>query len=165
MTCRSIPESEWGRVRRLLVFYFAHRGMLNAEDLAQDTLGEVWRRNDFEFHRIEDFPRICYAFASRILQAACREKQKHGAAELDESRLAPSRGAFGMNAAELAVYLNEVVSTGTSELGEYWKVIEHSAEGAEGAAGTAAGPKESNKLRVRLHRARRKLQELTGWDR
>ena len=164
LTCRAIPEPEWERLRKLLVFYFAHRGFVNAEDLAQETLAEVWRRDDFEFQRLEDFPRICYGFASRIHQAARRDKQKYGAVELDENQPAPNRRVFGMNPAELAVYLNEVIATGSAELGEGWSAIEQRA--AEGAAGSeGADPKESNKLRVRLHRARKKLGELTGWNR
>jgi hypothetical protein len=163
-TSRCIPESEWERARRLLVFYFAHRGVLNAEDLAQETLTEFWRREDYTFDRDEDFLRVCYAFASRILQASSRKERRRGTGEFDENQVAPKRGAGGLNSAESAVFLNEVIATGRSELGDGWKTIVESA--MNGGAGTTAGgdPRESNRIRVQLHRARRKLVRLTGWD-
>src|ERR1700689_4024553 len=115
LTCRSIPEAEWQKARKLLVFYFGHRGVANAEDLAQETLAEVLRRDDYQFERQEDFTRVCYAFASRVFQAACRRKARNQTAEFDENQVAPGRGAFGMHSSEMTVFLNEVIATGSSE--------------------------------------------------
>ena len=88
-TCRSLSPDAWEQARQALVFYFSRRhGLANAEDLAQETLAAFWKREDFEFEREEDFLRVCYAFARRILQVAVKRVVEQAAEVLDLSRTA-----------------------------------------------------------------------------
>ena len=161
---RSIPEALWIRARRLLVFYFAHRGMVNAEDLAQDTLTEVLRRDDFEFSRDEDFVRVCYGFATHVLLTARRKESRGSTSELDENFTGATHVSHRMTSAETAVFLNEVMTKGESSLSAAdWEAI-RSAVSSDAANSTSAeDPATANRLRVRLHRARIRLSRLTGW--
>ena len=92
---RTIPGHLWEHAQRALVFYFAHHGAVNAEDLAQDTLAEVWRRSDYEFRKDADFLRVCYAFARLILKADWRRERQRADAEMAHCREgAPARSGF-----------------------------------------------------------------------
>src|SRR5450432_4212962 len=107
---RSIEPEAWEQARSALVFYFSRRhGFTNAEDLAQETLAALWKRDDFEFARAEDFLRICYAFARRISQSGGRDARKHAGEELDPA--APGREASmeGLSGAALELLVREVL--------------------------------------------------------
>jgi DNA-directed RNA polymerase specialized sigma24 family protein len=163
---RTIPGHLWEHAQRALVFYFAHHGAVNAEDLAQDTLAEVWRRSDYEFRKDADFLRVCYAFARLILKADWRRERQRADAEMAHCREgAPARSGLGLNQLELAAYLQQVMATGQSELSARdWDAIEGSL--TDGPPGAAPGnPDQANRGRVQLHRARKKLSRLIGWKR
>lgn len=166
LTCRSIPPAKWEEARQLLVFYFSRRHLhAKAEDLAQDTLVALWNRADYQFAREEDFPRICYAFARHIMMADGRGELKHAAVELDEGlTAAPAPNAFGLSSTEMTVFLREVVKVGLSKLRQGdWQIIQRCTvpDGREASAEMSTA--EANKVRVRLHRARKRLARLTGW--
>jgi hypothetical protein len=164
-TSRSIPESSWEHARKALIFYFTHHGAANAEDLAQETLSELWRRDDYEFKKEGDFPRVCYAFARLILMADWRRERKRESAELAHCQQAPVYSAIHLNRAELATYLEEVMEAGRAKLSARdWNVIQDSVTDDSGSEGTADA-NEANKARVQLHRARRRLGRLIGWKR
>ena len=161
---RSIPDALWAQARRRLVFYFAHRGFANAEDLAHDTLAELLRREDYQFQQDEDFLKICYGFASRVLKAASRLKGMRATEEVDESRNATTRNSFGLNRAEMAVFLNEVIVAAQTELSPSdWQIVQEYATGDTDERKSKMSPQAANRIRVRLHRARRKLGRITGW--
>lgn len=166
LTCRTIPPAQWEHARRVLVFYFSRRHLrANAEDLAQDTLAALLHRDDFEFEREEDFLRVCHAFARLVIKAGYRREFKHAATELDDHlAAAPERNAFGLSATEMAVFLQEVLKAGKSELSQRdWEIIQRNAVPEDPEKGAAVSEREANRNRVRLHRARKKLAQLTGW--
>jgi hypothetical protein len=163
-TSRSIPESLWEEARRRLIFYFAHRGFANAEDLAHDTLAELVRREDYAFEKEEQFLIICHAFARRILQNAFRQKGKHAFAGLDEIQPTPQHNAFGLTEPEMNVFLDQVIEIAKAQLTEdEWRLIRERGMSDAGRGESKAGPTEGNRERVQLHRARRKLRRLINW--
>src|SRR5450432_767307 len=114
---RSIEPEAWEQARSALVFYFSRRhGFTNAEDLAQETLAALWKRDDFEFARADDFLRICYAFARRISQSGGRDARKHAGEELDPGVPSPGASVFGLSGPALALLLQEVMEIGETQL-------------------------------------------------
>jgi DNA-directed RNA polymerase specialized sigma24 family protein len=163
MNCRSIPQDTWEHVRQCLIFYFSRRHALSeAEDLAQETLLAVWKRMDYEFEKEEDFLRVCYAFARRILLERYRRLQKHALVD-SNTDLSAKAGVDCLTATDMGIFLDEVLRIGKSELSEKdWKLIEsavNSVSAQDSDATTTAG----GNARVYLHRARKKLARLTGW--
>jgi DNA-directed RNA polymerase specialized sigma24 family protein len=159
VNCRSIPQPLWEHVRQCLIFYFSRRhGIAEAEDLAHETLLTVWNRRDYEFEKEEDFPRVCYAFARRILRERYREMQHHPSVELDPDLRLPVSDMGGLTDTELSIFVKEVLRVGESELREKdWKLIENSLN--------SHSQSNTGNLRVYLHRARKRLARLTGWRR
>jgi len=159
LTSRSIPTELWVHARNCLVFYFSRRhGIANPEDLAQETLIAVWSRDDYEIEKEEDFLKVCYGFARNILHEGYRESKNHVSCELDPMMESSAPGMKGLEGTELAVFLSEVCSRAEAELlREEWALIE-AAVGRDADEGPASG-----KIRVKLHRARKKLAKITGW--
>jgi DNA-directed RNA polymerase specialized sigma24 family protein len=164
VTCRAISKAVWEQAREALVFYFERRvGFMDAEDLAQDTLAAIWRRADFEFEVEEDFPKICYAFAKRILKASLRKDKGHLQTELQATIPAPERNLFGLNSMEMEVYLDEVMTAARSGMLEHeWRAIENRARYEAYGETQPLDDRERNRLRVEFHRAKEKLTELLG---
>ena len=165
LNCRSIPPKTWEHARQALVFYFSRRhSSWRAEDLAQETLTVILSREDYRFEKEEDFLRVCYGFAAHVLQAARREPVDVPANELGSGTADRRTGAPGLKNTEVSVYLNEVLALGREQLRESdWQLIRE-ATLREGERRQGDGDRAlANKARVKLHRARRKLAELTGW--
>jgi hypothetical protein len=161
---RSIPEYLWALARQRLVFFFAHRGMRNAEDLAHDTLAVVLRRDDYEFDKEEEFLKVCYGFANLVLKQARRQEIRCQHSELDEREIVPQFDAASLNPAETMVLLNEVICAGTTKLSERdWRIIKSNAAPDTQAASPNLDPAAANRTRVQLHRARKRLSRLIGW--
>jgi DNA-directed RNA polymerase specialized sigma24 family protein len=164
-TSRSIPEDSWQQARKALVFYFTHQGAANAEDLAQETLSELWRRDDYEFREAEDFLRVCYAFARLILMAEWRRQRRRETAELAHCQQPPVYSVIRLNPAEMAAYLEEVLEAGRSQLSTRdWNAIQDCVT-ETGESEAVANANQANQARVQLHRARRRLGRLIGWKR
>lgn len=162
LTCRDIPACEWEHARQALRFYFSRRlGQDNAEDLAQETLLRFWSRPDFQFDKVEDFPRVCFGFAHYVCQQICRENAKRAGVELDIEIPSPAWCVGGPQAAEAAILLRETLEVGRGQLEEKeWKLIQNASD--REMLGPILGPADG-KDRVKLHRARRKLARLVGW--
>lgn len=156
--CRSIPPEQWVHAQKALVYFFTHKGILNSEDMAQETLMTVWSREDYQFEKEDDFLKVCYGFARNILREGYRTDRKHTAEELDLSLKSRVQGIRGLAGTEVSVFLEEVRRRADAEL-----------DGEERAAIQAAIDRDSqdqpvdSKGRVRLYRARKKLAKLTGW--
>jgi hypothetical protein len=167
MNCRSVSPKTWECARQALVFYFTRRhGLSGAEDLAHETLAAILGREDFEFEREEDFLRICYGFATHVLQSARRGAAKGMIEFLDFAATARTTEAQGLKDAELYVFLEEVFRVGRDQLRDAdWQLIQHSLvlDGDHADSVGESGPTGSSRARVKLHRARRKLAELVGW--
>lgn len=161
---RSIPQELWEEARQAIVAYFSVRhGWSQAEDLAQDTLATIWAREDFLFESEDQFLRVCYGFASRILLQAYRQTRKHTGQPLDPAAPSHDAAASGLIGMEVAVFVEEVGRAARCSLTETeWELVQSLAEGdrAELSAGFDAG--EANRFRVRLCRIRQKLTKLTG---
>jgi DNA-directed RNA polymerase specialized sigma24 family protein len=165
MNCRSIPKQTWEHLRRSLVFYFSRRHCRSdAEDLAQETLLALWNRADYEFEKEEDFPRVCYAFAARILLARRHNAQRHASVELDPSLAGSQDTVAGLKSSEVAVFLEEVQRLGQSQLNcREWQLIHDAMESSPTPEIDRSDPRKAANLRVYLHRARKKLALLSGW--
>ncbi|HEY6389874.1 MAG TPA: hypothetical protein VIX89_01280 [Bryobacteraceae bacterium] len=155
----------WEYARQALVFYFTRRhGLSGAEDLAHETLASILSREDYQFEKEEDFLKVCYGFASHVLQAAWREPDRSGGNLSNAILAAPSRKTQGLNDAELSVYLDEALRLGKEQLRDVdWQLIQQSLVLEGDRSGVELDPTAANKARVKLHRARRKLAKLAGW--
>lgn len=157
--CRSIPEGDWAEARRKLIFFFAHSRMHNAEDLAQEVLALVWRREDYNFGSDEEFLRVCYGFARNVLRAARREEARRASTRLEESHLKMESGSEQLNPAEISILYDQAVFIGETRLRQDdWRLIQAI------ASDDKPGKPLENKKRVRLHRARKRLRRLLGWE-
>src|ERR1700743_619659 len=113
----SIPKELWVHARERLIFFFSRRlGIQNAEDLAQTTLLAVWGRKDFEFEKEEEFLRVCYGFARKILKEVYRDKKNQEWVELDSDLEEKISGVRGLKGAEAAAFLAEVGRLGREML-------------------------------------------------
>lgn len=166
MNCRSVSPQTWEHARQALVFFFTRRwGLAGAEDLAHQTLAAILGREDYRFEREEDFLRICYGFATHIMQSAIRDKQKHSGAALDLNMPAKNMDTHGLRNAEVQVFLQEVLRIGKEKLKDSdWQLIEHLIRLESGDPDIRESPESSGK-RVKLHRARRRLVNLAGLGR
>ena len=156
--CRSIPPETWVQASKALFYFFRRKCVSNPEDLAQETLMTVWSREDYQFEKEDDFLKVCYGFARKILQEGYRVSRKHAAEELDPSVEARVRGIQGLEGNEVNVFLEEVCRRADAELQEEeWAAIRDAID-----RDRQDHPVEG-KQRVRLYRARKKLAKLTGW--
>lgn len=164
INCRSVSPKTWECARQALVFYFTRRhGLSGAEDLAHETLATILVREDFQFESEEDFLRVCYGFASHILQTARRNAARDTGASLDFTATVPTSEAQGLKGSELSVFLDEVFRLGRDQLREVdWKLIQQSIVLDGDRVGDSDHPGATN-ARVKLHRARKKLAQLVGW--
>lgn len=159
LNCRSIPPEKWDHARKALVYFFSRRGSLNPEDMAQETLAAVLAREDYQFEKEEDFLKVCYGFARKVLLEGYRVSRKHAAEELGLSVESPVQGIQGLKGSEVNVFLKEVCRRADAELQEEeWEAIQAAVD-RDRQDQPAKG-----KQRVRLHRARKKLAKLIGWD-
>jgi len=126
--------------------------------MAQQTLMTVWSREDYQFEKEEDFLKVCYGFARKILLEGYRVNREHAAEDPDvvESRVQAIQGLRGN---EVSVFLEEVCRRAATELQEEeWAMIQAAVQ-----RGGQDQPVDT-KQRVRLYRARKKLAKLTGWQ-
>lgn|ERR1017187_3452553 len=162
--CRSVPPKAWEHARQALLFYFSRRhGLSDAEDLAHETLAAILSREDYQFEKEEDFLKVCYGFASHILQAARREAVKFSLTSADFTLATPDAEIQRLKGAEINVYLNELLELGRNQLGDQdWQLIQNSSILEENIPRNS-DPVNANNERVKLHRARKKLAKLSGW--
>jgi DNA-directed RNA polymerase specialized sigma24 family protein len=163
--CRSISPETWKHAHAALVLYFRHRcGFRDAEDQAQETMTAIWQRQDYQFESEEDFLKVCHGFARKIRFEALREAKKHAAGILDPN-LPDTGGAGGARSIEAKILLREVRRLGEQQMDEEeWDVIWlHAMQAESGVRPASVDAREANRMRVRLHRFRRKLSELVGW--
>jgi DNA-directed RNA polymerase specialized sigma24 family protein len=146
------------------VRYFASRhGRVEAEDLAQNTLFKVWEREDYQFQNVSDFPKVCLGFARNVSFEGFRS-ERNSQSTLDFDTAAPAHRAESHRAAESRILLDEVCKTGAARLKpREWGAILGAVSRAESVHSPVRESSESNRDRVFLHRARRKLREITGW--
>ncbi len=158
LNCRSIPAEKWIHAHKTLVYFFTHKGVLNPEDMAQETLMTVWSREDYQFEKEDDFLKVCYGFAKKVLLEGYRVGRKHGAEELDLSVASPTQSVQGLEGSEVSVFLREVCSHADKELQEEERLAIQAAIDRDRQDQPVEG-----KQRIRLYRARKKLGKLTGW--
>jgi DNA-directed RNA polymerase specialized sigma24 family protein len=159
LNCRSIPPEKWVHARKALIYFFSRRGSSNPEDLAHDTLVTMWSREDYQFEKEEHFLRVCYGFAKNILREGYRTNRKHAVEAPIDSVESSVRGIQGLEGDEARIFLEEVCRRADAELEEEeWAAIQAAVD-----RDSEDQPVEG-KQRVRLHRARKKLAKLTGWQ-
>lgn len=164
--CRSMSPETWAHARECLIYYFSRRhARSDAEDLAQETLMALWNREDYEFEKEEDFLKVCYGFARHISQQGYREAGRHAGDPLDPSLPAAQHEWSSQRAMESRMFLEEVCKIGSSRLRENdWQIIQQGATSDRAAMAEEFKMGDANNVRVRLHRARRKLAKLTGLE-
>lgn len=165
-TSRDIDQETWTHARECLVYYFSRRDLPDPEDLANETLLAIWMRSDYVFERTEDFLRVCYGFADKIRRQGFRQAKKQFLNLSDESVASHSGNLKGLRGAEIPVFLKEVQQTTENRLRESEReFIDAAASDEMPEALKARDGAAANRFRVGLHRARRKLAKMTGWDR
>lgn len=119
----------------------------------------LWSRSDYQFEKEEDFLKVCYGFARKVHSTRLREEQRHLVNELYpemEATIQPVKGLLGT---EVSVFLREVTHRANIDLHAEEIALLNAAVNRD----VKDRPPEA-KARIRLHRARRKLAELTGWS-
>lgn len=165
--CRSIPPEIWAHARECLVFYFSRRHVRSsAEDLAQETLLAVWNREDYEFEKEADFLKICYGFARHISQQGYREAGRHESTTLDPSLPGPQHEWSSERAMESRMLLEQVCEIGKTKLRDQdWELIQHAVSNSDRATmAKDLEMRDANSVRVHLHRARKRLAKLAGFE-
>jgi DNA-directed RNA polymerase specialized sigma24 family protein len=157
---RSISTELWAHARQRLIFFFSRRlGMQNSEDLAHNTILAIWLRNDIELETEEDFLKLCYGFAKKVLQKAYRDTKADQWVELDPGIEKRVLDVQGLRGSEAAAFLKEVIECGEKMFNaEDWALIEAVAGRDENDAPV------SGQIRTRMHRMRKKLAQMTGWE-
>lgn len=168
---RNITAAQWERAREVLVFYFARRhSMEQAEDLAQETLTAVWGRQDYEFSKEEDFLRVCLGFARRVSLAGHRLSKEGRSVTLEQEPASPFNDSDGSRATEQRILLAEVKTLAEAHLTKKeWDIVQqaaglHSTSGDKESEASKMHASDPNRFRVYLHRARKKLALITGWQ-
>ncbi len=166
-TCRDISPKLWEHARQALIFYFSRRQRAaNAEDLAQETLTVLWSRDDYIFEKEEDFLRVCYGFASRILQRDFRMQHRNRTEPLSIVDAVAGQQTSSLKPVETSVLLDEVLKIGSTALREGdWTLIKEALTNNPSGMPGVDNPNVANKIRVRLSRARSRLARATGWRR
>jgi DNA-directed RNA polymerase specialized sigma24 family protein len=155
MTCRELPNESWEQARKALIFYFSRRHLRDdAEDLAQQTLTEIWKREDYKFRSSEDFLKVCYGFGVNILRSARRTQKKHIADELDAEISDGAGMVMGLNPAEAAVLLRE-----TNDAKAKLSPADREAIEMDAAGISPEDKKKASHLRVRFFRAKERLKK------
>jgi hypothetical protein len=141
--------------------------MSDAEDLAQTTLATVLMRDDFQFETEADFLKVCYGFASRILKEARRQRSDVPLMNSVIASLpapAPHFEQGGMSSVEASIYLREVLNIARNRFPlDDSQFLEQAAEKYLDREPLGFRNQDPNKLRVRVHRLRKKLATLVGW--
>lgn len=164
--CRSISPETWEHARECLVFYFSRRhARANAEDLAQETLLSIWNREDYEFENEDAFLKVCYGFARLKSKEEYRDSKRRDNETADNSLAAPRYGWGSQRATESRMLLAQVWKIGQSKLREQdWKLIQQASDSDYPKIDDSMNAGTAGKARVRLHRARRRLAKLVGFD-
>lgn len=171
-TSRSISPEAWAHAREGLIFYFSRRhGMDRAEDLAHETLMAVWSRSDYQFEKDEDFPKVCLGFARHVSRSTFRDATRRPTVSLEGDTAASDYSSEGAKSTEMRILLEQIKEMGKAGLSDReWQLIVNAAglTGDNDARGDADAAEElrqtdGNRFRVYLHRARKKLEKMSGW--
>jgi DNA-directed RNA polymerase specialized sigma24 family protein len=160
---REISQAAWAHARECLIFYFSRRhARPDAEDLAQETLLTLWN-SDYSIEKDEDFLKVCYGFARHIAQQGFRERCRHEGSPVDPEQPARNYEWGSQRSTEARMFLAQVCEIGQAQLPAVeWQIIQAAAGSEEEASLHKLNTAEANRMRVRLHRARRKLAGLVG---
>jgi len=164
--CRSISPETWEHARECLVFYFSRRhARADAEDLAQETLLSIWDREDYEFESEDAFLKVCYGFARLKSKEGYRENKRLEDETIDDSLAAPKHSWGSQRATESRMLLEQVWKIGQLKLRERdWQVIQQASDLDCLRMDDNTNIGNASKARVRLHRARRRLAKLVGFE-
>lgn len=156
----------WEHVRESLVFYFSRRhARSDAEDLAQETLLAVWNREDYVFEKETDFVKVCYGFARNVSREAYRRDKITPSSPLDPSLPAPKGDSSGPEAIEARIMVDQVCEIGRSKLERQdWQMVQRAANSNRSGPKPKSNGGMATRVRVKLHRVRKKLAQLSGLD-
>jgi hypothetical protein len=169
ITCRDIPPEVWAMAYDALVRHFtgayavARSPSVSADDLAQDTLVAILRRSDYRFDCSENFLKVCLAFARNIESQNWREVNRRSMERLDFDTPMRSAGASGLEGAEVATFLQEVLRVGKEVLAEKdWQLLNRATVCTGSELAAEFGFKDAQSLRVYLHRLRKSFAKMVG---
>lgn len=161
ISCRSIPEETWEHARKALIYYFSRRhGRDTAEDLAQETLAELLKRDDYLFAAPEDFLRVCHAFAGNVLQAARRKEYRNQAVELDPDLTRGEENVFGLNPTEMTILRREAFEAKGKLSAKDRQTIDDYTNGKP----RGGDPRLANRFRVGFFRAKKRFGRLLNGE-
>jgi DNA-directed RNA polymerase specialized sigma24 family protein len=164
MTCRDISDTMWAEAFQALVLFFRHRLAAEPDELAQQTLVRILRRQDpYQFEKEEDFPKVCFGFAKIIWLEHCRQQKRDSTTLLDPAMPAPAHDSGGQQATEDRIFLEEICRIGETQLKKKeWEMIQQAADSDRSAMAEDLKMGNANNVRVQLHRVRQKLSRLIG---
>lgn len=151
-----------------MYFMRRERDMEDVEDLVQQTLAAIWRRDDYQFEGEDQFIRVCFGFAAFIQKAHLRDQHRNIVNRGSQEIAASATTTCGLNATEMEIFADQVKRVAEAKLNaEEWQTIQsalsadlgETTEVDHGILGNA------NAMRVRLYRVRKKLARLVGWVR
>jgi DNA-directed RNA polymerase specialized sigma24 family protein len=153
----------WAQASEALLTYFQNRCQNDdAGDLVQQTLLTLWSREDYKFETPEDFLRVAHGFAKNIWLAYLRRKGRNYES-MDEAYAAPDPSSAGMRGAEVKIFLREVRAVAQTQLKrDNWNLIRKAAAAQMEGRDYDYPRNDANKLRVQLHRARKRLAQIVG---
>ncbi len=165
MTCRDVSQKSWEQARAALIFYFQKRvGFQKAEDLAQQTIERILTKEEFTFEQESDFLRVCLGFAAKIRFEEYRKETKRQERSLEDCPAATGLQTQTREKPEIRIYLEEVLRIAKKNLrNKDWSFLEEEMELFASHSTETLNAAEQNRLRVRRHRLREKLQKLLNW--
>lgn len=149
-------EFDWETARRKLLYYFSRRGLLNAEDLTQETLTRIVRWLG-EGHKIEGpdgFMKTVFGFA-RMVRLEDTKKPRVSAGPLPEDLPAGTITTRGLNTQEAIQVLRQILKKLPKEDRDLILDWERGVPQEKMAADRNI---PLSTLRVHLHRAREKVR-------
>lgn len=152
-----LPDYDWELAREKLVFYFSRRGLMNAEDLAQETLTRLvkWLREGNQIAGKDGFMKTVFGFARNVRLEGVKEGART-AEELPEDLPSPTNTTWGLNAQELKRLLQQVLNA----LPERDRDLILAAEEVSPDQLAEQMSTRIETLRVWIHRAREKARQM-----
>jgi len=164
-TSRDISESEWEAGRKKLVRYFISTHCFDAaEDLAQTTITELWRRADYVFEDLNDFNRVLFAFASNVAKAYRRRLAQRREVNVEDwDRLSDATVAEAVAEVSIEQALADLKERLEAKGRKHqWDILAASLEGSRSRMAELLGLTGANAARVLLNRTIRKVRGSFG---
>jgi DNA-directed RNA polymerase specialized sigma24 family protein len=105
-----IADDAWKQLRTALILFFSHHGIVNPDDLAQDTLARVidWLGKGNRIAGDNGIRKLCYGFARNVLREA-KDPRVRQMEQLKGDVAAPVQKTLGLNSNDARIYVEELL--------------------------------------------------------